>query len=322
MTLATRRPTGKPSWPIILMAGREGTGKSWTAAEASASPLVSRTLWVGIGEDAPDEYGIIPGADFEIVQHDGTYRDILRACTEIAALPVPKEGPILFVLDSGTRLWQLLSDMAQAEANARAKKKNSSYSGDAQITVDLWNIAAQRWNHVFDTLRAHRGPAIITARLEQVVIMDDRGKPTTEKQWKVQAHKSLPYDVAGLVEMQQRGDYLVTKMKSARIKLDKPKQFPGFTMDALWRSLGLADVEAGPRTHDAPVVEVDDAPEAVERDWVAEADAAPNSAEASKIGAAAAVVLGKDHEVVDRIRSIVAEKRGPVAAAAEGEAAA
>lgn len=317
MTLETRRPTGKPSWPIILMAGREGTGKSWTAAEASASALVSRTLWVGVGEDAPDEYSLIPGADFEIVKHDGTYRDILRACTEIAALDVPKDGPILFVLDSGTRLWQLLSDMAQAEANARAKKKNSSYSGDAQITVDLWNVAAQRWNHIFDTLRAHRGPAIITARLEQVVIMDDRGKPTTEKQWKVQAHKSLPYDVGGLVEMQQRGDYLVTKIKSARIQLDKPKQFPGFTMDGLWRSLGLAEVEAGPRTHDAPVVEVDAEPEAGERDWIAEAEAAQTSVAASKIGAAAAVVLGKDHETVELIRHIVAEKRGPAAGDSE-----
>ena len=309
MTLETRRPTGRPSWPIILMAGREKTGKSWTAAEASASPLVSRTLWVGIGEDAPDEYSLIPGADFEIALHDGTYRDILRVCTEIAALDVPKEGPILYVLDSGTRLWQLLSDMAQAEANARAKKKNSSYSGEAQINMDLWNIAAARWNHIFDTLRAHRGPAIITARLEQVAVMDDRGQPTTNKQWKVQAHKSLPYDVAGIVEMQQRGDFLVSGIKSARIMLDKPKQFPKFTMDGLWRSLGLAEVEAGPRIHDVPVVEVDDAPEAEERDWVALADAALTSAQANSVGHAAKA-SGASAEVLHVIREIVAEKAG------------
>jgi hypothetical protein len=300
MTLETRRPTGKPSWPIICMAGREGTGKSWTAAEASASPLVSRTLWVNVGEDAPDEYSLIPGADFEIVKHDGTYRDILRACTEIAALPVPKDGPILFVFDSGSRLWQLLSDMAQAEANARAKKKNSSYSGDAQITVDLWNVAAQRWNHIFDTLRAHRGPAIITARLEQVAIMDDSGKPTTNKQWKVQAHKSLPFDVAGMVEMQERGDFLVTKIKSARIQLAKPTQYPNFTMDAFWRSLGLANGEVGPRTHDAPVVEIDDSEDAP-RDWIADAEALSSWTDLNRL-VAAALAMKVDDETVAAIR--------------------
>jgi hypothetical protein len=287
MTLTTRKPTGLPSWPILLMAGREGTGKSWAAAEASASDLISRTLWVGIGEDAPDEYGIIPGANFEIVEHDGTYRDILRACTEIAALPVPKEGPILFVLDSGSRLWQLLSDMAQAEANARSKRKNSSFAGDAQITMDLWNVATARWNHIFDTLRAHRGPSVITARLEQVAVMDDRGQPTTAKQWKVQANKALPFDVAGIVEMQERGDFLVTKMKSARIKLEKPRQFPNFTIDALWRSLGLADTQAGPRNHDAPVVVVDAPAEPGERDWVAEAEKIASWTDGNRLVAAA-----------------------------------
>src|SRR5690606_14747062 len=77
--LQTRKPSGLPSWPILLLAGREKAGKSWAAVSASASPLVGRTLYIGIGEDDPDEYSIIPGADFEIVVHDGTFPGILAA---------------------------------------------------------------------------------------------------------------------------------------------------------------------------------------------------------------------------------------------------
>lgn len=72
MTFQTRKPTGKPSWPLLLAAGGEGTGKSYLAAEASASDLIGKTYWLGYGEQDPDDYGNIPGADFDIVEHDGT----------------------------------------------------------------------------------------------------------------------------------------------------------------------------------------------------------------------------------------------------------
>ena len=54
--LRTRRPSGKPSWPIVLIAGAEKAGKSWACAAASGSDLIGRTLWIGLGEDDPDEY--------------------------------------------------------------------------------------------------------------------------------------------------------------------------------------------------------------------------------------------------------------------------
>ena len=37
MTLITRKPTGKPPWPIMLIAGVEKSGKTYSAAQASAS---------------------------------------------------------------------------------------------------------------------------------------------------------------------------------------------------------------------------------------------------------------------------------------------
>ena len=109
--------------------------KSYSCAVASGSELVGRTLWVGIGEDDPDEYGAIPGADFEIVEHDGTYAGILGAVRAAVAEPPSAGGPTLLVVDSMTRLWNLLGDNAQAIANKRAKGRRGA-GGDFSISMD------------------------------------------------------------------------------------------------------------------------------------------------------------------------------------------
>lgn len=252
--LQTRRPTGQPSWPILLLAGAEKAGKSWSCAAASGSDLIGRTLWVGIGEDDPDEYGVIPGADFEIVQHDGTYRGILNTLSACVAQPPVDGKPVLIVVDSMTRLWDLLTDDIQATANARARRK-AEKSGrpvggdDAQITMDLWNTAKQRWAHVMDTLRQHAGPVLLTARLEQVTVMDGNGQPTADKTLKVKAEKSLPYDVAGIVEMPEPGKTYLRGVRSTRLKATSRVDLPNFTVHGLWEQLGLADATPGGRHH-------------------------------------------------------------------------
>lgn len=244
--LQTRKPTGLPSWPILLLAGREGAGKTWAAITASASPLIGRTLYIGVGEDDPDEYSLIPGADFEIVVHDGTFPGILAAVRAAVAEPLVDGLPTLIIFDSGTRLWNLIGDNMQAIANQRAKGRKNA-AGDYTISADLWNVAASQWQDVMDALRVHQGPAIITARLDSVAVMEN-GAPTAQKEWKVQAHKSLVFDAAAVVEMRERGQFLITKVKSARVKLEKPRSFPEFTVAQLWSDIGIAE-GSGDRTH-------------------------------------------------------------------------
>ena len=254
----TRRPTGKPSWPILLIAGAEKAGKSWACAAASGSPLIHRTLWIGIGEDDPDEYGNVPDADFEIVEHDGTYRDLLAAVEWATAQPAGDDGrPNLIVLDSMSRLWDLLCDMAQDQANARARRKQQNPQSrqaaatddtEADIHMDLWNIAKSRWANVMDALRAHQGPSLVTARLEEVTVMVG-GKPTQQKELKVKAEKSLPYDVGGVIQLPERGKAYLTGVRTTRMQVPERIPLPGFTVEKLWRNLGLADTEVGNRTH-------------------------------------------------------------------------
>lgn len=255
MTLQTRKPTGIPSWPIVLLTGVEKSGKTYAAAAASASEMVGRTLWLGIGEDDPDEYGAIPGARFEIVVHDGTYRSILAALGDAVAALREEQDPGLIVVDSATRLWNLLSEEAQESANRRARAKAEKYhrpvsDEDAQITVDLWNVAKSRWDNVMDLLREHRGPSIVTARLDNTAIMNDKGEPTKDRTWKVQGHKSLPYDVGAIVEMPAPGEAVLTGVRSLRVRNAQTarRPFPEFTVEKLWREMGLAD-GTSPRTH-------------------------------------------------------------------------
>ena len=258
MTLRTRQPTGKPPWPIVLITGAEKAGKTYACAEASSSPHIGRTFWVSIGEDDPDEYGAIPGARFEIVEHQGTYRSILQALTDAAAEPPADGRPNLLVVDSGTRLWDLLCDEQQVEANRRARAKaerqrRSPSEDDAVITMDQWNAAKQRWAHCIDVLREHPGPSIVTARLDTVTVVDSGGNPTKDKDKKVKAEKSLPSEVGVIVEMPVRGEAWLTGVRSLRLQLTEPRvRLQDFTVQSLWDALGVT--EAGgttPRQHTA-----------------------------------------------------------------------
>jgi len=245
MGLNVRKPTGRPSWPILLLAGREGAGKTFAALSASTSPLVGRALYIGIGEDDPDEYSLIPGVEFDIVVHDGTYPGILGAIK--AAVDEPAgELPTLIVVDSMSRLWTLIQDNVQAIANKRAKGRRNP-NGDFTISMDLWNLAADQWNDVMNALRLHQGPVVLTARLDPVAVMEN-GQPTGAKDWKVQAHKSLVFDAAGVVELRERGQFLITKLKSIRVMLEGPRQYPGFTVEKLWNDLGIGE-GTGERAH-------------------------------------------------------------------------
>jgi hypothetical protein len=231
------------------------THNSWACAEASGSDLIGRTLWIGIGEDDPDEYANVPGADFEIVEHDGSYRDILAAIDWAVAEPATNGKPNLIVVDSMTRLWDLVCEMAQDVAAKRAERKRSNSrqpvgDDEVQITMDLWNQAKDRWGHVTDSLRTHQGPTLLTARLEEVTVMVN-GKPSGERTLKVKAEKGLPYDVGGIVQLPERGKAYLTGVRTTRMQVPERVPLPGFTVDRLWRQLGLAELEIGERHHSA-----------------------------------------------------------------------
>jgi len=248
--LKTRKPSGKPPWPLVLLAGLEKAGKSYSAAAFSASDLIDRTFWVEIGEGAADQYGAMPGARYEIVEHDGSYIGIGRALRAATQQPRPTGKPHAIVVDSMTELWDLLSEEAQQTANVRKKK---GPDGEAQITMDLWNVAKKRWRHILDLLRTYDGPVILTARLDQVAVMDANGKPTTEREYKVRSEKNLAFECDVVVKLFAPERALVTGARSLLLNTGADGlKVADFTLDTLMKSLGLSVESTSPRSYVAP----------------------------------------------------------------------
>lgn len=248
----TRTPTGLPSWPVVLVAGREKTGKSYQSAFASASDLIGATYWLGYGEKDPDEYGAISGARFEIAEHDGSLEDFYDAVRHYASQPRIDGKPNLLVLDSGTRIWDSIRDRATAEAVAR---KAFDKNGEPVVGMDLWNKATGRWNKILEAARMNDGPVIITARLDTVTVLDDKGKPTKAKTDKIKGQRNLGYDVDAIVEMPERGRAVLSGARSVLYQLSSSVDIDWFDkegMDGLWRRLGLDKVNLAAPTYTEP----------------------------------------------------------------------
>jgi hypothetical protein len=228
---------------MILLAGGEKSGKSWTAAEFSSSDLVGKTFFIEVGEHYADEYGAIPGTRYEIVEHDGTYRDIKAAVQWAVRQPRVDGKPNCVVFDSATPLWDMLSDQAQRTANQRWRHKNPNAEepdDEIQVTMDLWNVAKGKFGDIMRELYQYDGPTIVTARLEQVAVVGAGGKPTAEKAWKVRAEKNLPFEVDAVIQAREPRTFIATGLRSTRFQLEpgKPMPMPGFTVDGFLRKLG------------------------------------------------------------------------------------
>lgn len=208
-TLRTRKPTGRVPWPLILIEGGEKAGKSWACAELSASPRVGQTYWLDLGEGAGDEYGAVPGARYLIIDHDGSWTDIIGQIEAVRdeARRVADGGqpPIVIVIDTGTAVWDLIKDWVTARArryefNQKALRRNPD--AELVIPMNLWNDANSRWRRLMTILMTFPGIAVVTARGKDVAAIDDSGKPIPNtKEYKVEGQKNLAFDATVWVRM-------------------------------------------------------------------------------------------------------------------------
>lgn len=216
--LKTRKPTGLAPWPFILVEGPEKTGKSYAAALLTKDARIGDAYWLDCGEGAADQYAAVPGVQYDVLDHDGSYKEILEqvlALTSEVPGVDPKTGlPNLFVLDSSTNLWALIK--AQADADAR-KRKNAGPDVEIQITMDLWNRARDRWKAIIDPLIRWDGIVILTARGKEVAKMEN-GKPVAgQKDYTIESHKTLPFDVDVIVRPVAPGQALLMGARSIHV---------------------------------------------------------------------------------------------------------
>ena len=260
MEFRTRKPTGVQSAPVILLAGIAGGGKTWSAVEMSAMESIDRCFFIEIGEGVADVYGRIPGADFEIIEHDGSIGQVRAAIQWAANQPAAEGKHNALILDSLTEIWDLIKDDAQAAMMQRVQRKGRKLNGaEPKPDMDLWNRAAETSDGIMRQLMDFPGPVVATARLDEVTSMGDDGKPVRgrAKEWKIQVQKKVPFRVSAIVEARAPRQWTLTKIvtvsENLRLEEGQEKPLPGFTVARLLEGMGAVDMRAASTFQDKSV---------------------------------------------------------------------
>ncbi|MEU8157991.1 AAA family ATPase [Micromonospora sp. NPDC048986] len=271
MALKTRKPTGKIPPPVVLVEGDEGAGKSWSAAILSASDKVGRTFWLQVGtEVTADEYGLIEGVRYEIIEHDGSWRAIYGAVvdakTEAEQARKRGEKPTVLVIDQMGAIWDLLSEWAYNRAKgstSNVKKLAADPNAEIDITSNYWNDATARWRKLMTTVLTFPGIVVLLARGRETALIEN-GKPVNgKKDYRVEGQKGMAFDVPVWVRMTRDGNPVLVKRRSvhnAVLPNQRPRALPGFTLEKfIFETLQYDPATAGDREV-VPLAAGDDAP--------------------------------------------------------------
>jgi AAA domain len=243
--LRTRPPTRRVPWPLILIEGGEKSGKSWACAELSASPRVGQTYWLDLGEGAGDEYGAIPGARYLVIDHDGSWADIIGQVEavrdEARRAADAGQKPVAIVIDSATAIWDMLKDWVTARAkryDSNQRKLRANPDAEIQIPMNLWNDANARWRRLMTILMTFPGIAVVTARGKDVAALDSGGRPIANtKEYKVEGQKNLAFDATAWVRVSRDQEPIIVGARSVhagvRPGTDRPRPIANFSLDWL-----------------------------------------------------------------------------------------
>ena len=239
--IRTRKPTGIPPWPLVLIEGPEKSGKSYAAAQFTACDRLGQCYWIDLGEGAADEYAAIPGANYLVVDHDGTWVDIIGQVEQIHTAATDSERPVVLVIDSMTAEWDMLKDWASKrarESKFAQKQLREDPNAEVKPSMNLWNDAGDRHRRLMRLLMTFPGIVIVTARGKEVAALDADGKPIPKgRDYRVEGHKSLPFDASVWVRLSRDEPPTVIGCRSVehgiRPGVDKPQRFDDFTLEQL-----------------------------------------------------------------------------------------
>lgn len=253
MPIRTRQPSGVPTWPLVLLEGPELVGKTFAAAEFTASERVGECYWVAWGESAPDEYGAIPGTRFQIVDHDGSWLDIVGQIGDIhtAAATSWWEKPPVIVIDSATCEWEMLKDWISVrarESKAAQKLLREDPNADIKLSNVLWDDASSRHAELMKLLITFNGIVIVTARCKETVAVDSEGRPIAgTADYRIDAHRSLTHDATVWIRLSREEPATLIGCRSATFGVKpgaKPMRLPEFSIEHVL--FDLMNYGAGP----------------------------------------------------------------------------
>lgn len=246
----TRRPTGAASWPRVLLSGEDGTPAAWLAAEFTADDRIVTTYWLEVGTGRTgDEYAAVPGADYELLDHDGTWTDIygqVSAAWETArAVSDGGAMPSALVVNGMSAIWSMLTAFADRRARRReagvllrnGMDPDPAYSSevDVEVKADLWTLVGRRHDQLMAKILTWPGPVILIAR----------EKRSSEGRRVVKVHESVGAGVTAWVRLALDDlpeiAYLSTARHSRLTAEQRAELRPGLTLTRLvwdWSGCG------------------------------------------------------------------------------------
>ncbi|MHA7956356.1 DEAD/DEAH box helicase family protein [Streptomyces sp. L500] len=243
--LRTRKPSATVPWPRVLWDADEKGSPALGAAAFTGSSRVGTAYWLELGEDTADEYGAVDGADYAIIQHNGTFRDILEQLEAVHAeakrTAAAGEKPVVLIIDSVSQLWRMLVHWTHQRARrSNAGQHKLRFDPDAELrpAMNLWDDTTERWERVMHLVRTMPAIVILIARNKEIPTINEAGKPVDgTKTWQVEGHKSLIFDATLWVRTLRGDDHLyVVSARSLTFQVPregKPKDLKGVTLDTL-----------------------------------------------------------------------------------------
>lgn len=234
MTLKTRRPTGVVPWPLILIEGPEKAGKTYTSALLARSDKVGQMYWVDLGEGAADEYGAIPGVDYLIAEHDGTFGSIYQAVEDVRAEAQKAADagarPVVLLLDGMNAEWDLLKDWAAARArSSRFNKAKLEKDPNAEIDIsqNYWNDTNARHHQLMRLLMTFPGIVVMTSRGKDIAAVDGNGRPIEgKKDYRVEGQKNLGFDSSCWIRLYRDKPAIIVGARSVHLGIRAGKDEP------------------------------------------------------------------------------------------------
>ncbi|MEV0370638.1 LAGLIDADG family homing endonuclease [Streptomyces sp. NPDC050636] len=234
------------------------THNSYVAAQFTGSQLTGQAFWLELGEDTADEYAQVPGADYLLVDHNGSYRDILDQIEAVHAeakrAAAAKEPPVVLVIDSVSLLWRMLVNWTNDRARrSKTGQRKLRQDPDAEVkpSMNLWNDAYERWAKVMYLVRTMPGIVLLLARGKEVAAVDGNGDPVQNtKDWRVEGHKSLAYDATVWVRLRRDSEPQIIGARSLKFQVlreGQPKSVPDFSIEKLVFGLMGCSIHTQPR---------------------------------------------------------------------------
>lgn len=223
-------PDGRVRPPVIALVGPEHVGKSTKIVEFSADPRIGQT-WVvewGAGDKGVlNEYSRLEGARFRLLNHNNTVESVfgqVLAAREVARAAVRNgEPPHMLAIDSWSTCWELIKSWTYRRAAiGMTAASDGPVNPNRSVNPgrDQWNDARGRYGQFMTVLLSWPGPVVLTCRAEWVSGTNENGQPTRDREYSIEAHKSLKGDVTVIVRMNRAEPHVLWKCRSIYYRVD------------------------------------------------------------------------------------------------------